>query len=101
MPRKYTNEFKRDALKYLEEHPDMDKKVAASYLNVPYDTLYGWWKHYQREKRGVTKENLNTPMTEEEKEIMRLRRELRDTRDALDILKKLSASWENNRYNIY
>ena len=88
MARTYTDEFKRDALRYLEEHPDIDKKVAASYLDIPYDTLYGWWKRDRREKRGMTEGNLNGPMTEEEKELIRLRRELRDTKDALEVLKK-------------
>ena len=33
----------------------------------------------------------------EAKENARLRRELRDAQDALEILKKLSAYWETNR----
>ena len=35
--------------------------------------------------------------SDEAKEIARLQRELRDTKDALEILKKQSVSWENNR----
>ena len=35
--------------------------------------------------------------SDEQKEIARLKRELRDAQDALDVLKKLSAFWENNR----
>jgi len=35
-------------------------------------------------------------VSDEEKENARLRKELRDTKDALEILKKLSAFWETD-----
>ena len=50
MPKKYSDEFKKDALKYVEDHPELDKKICAEYLGVPYDTLYGWYKKARREK---------------------------------------------------
>ena len=88
MPKKYSSEFKKDTLKYIEDHPDTDKRICAEYLGIPYDTLYGWYKRAQREKRGESADSSYVKMTEEEKEIARLKRELRDTKDALDILKK-------------
>lgn len=87
MGRHYDKQFKEDAVRYILAHPEMDKRQAASYLNVPYDTLYGWYKRKRREERGdSTKEYV--PMTDEEKEIVRLKRELRDAQDALEVLKK-------------
>lgn len=88
MPRKYSDEFKRDALQYLEDHPDMDKRICAEYLGVPYDTLYGWFKKARRNKDNVEINVKEGGLTELEKENIRLRRELRDTQDALDVLKK-------------
>lgn len=87
MPRKYSDEFKKDALQYLEDHPDMDKRVCAEYLGVPYDTLYGWYKRSRRDKNNSA-DIAGSGLTDLEKENTRLRRELRDTRDALNVLKK-------------
>lgn len=88
MPRKYSDEFKRNALEYIKDHPDVDMRVCAEYLGLPYDTLYGWYKKEQREKRKANNDIRDAGMSEEEKEIMRLKRELRDTQDALEVLKK-------------
>ena len=29
MPKKYSDEFKKDALKYVEDHPELDKKIFS------------------------------------------------------------------------
>ena len=88
MPRKYSDEFKQNALKYLEEHPDLDKRVCAEYLGMPYDTLYGWYKKSRREKNADDSVIENSSLSDVEKENIKLRRELRDTKDALEVLKK-------------
>lgn len=88
MARRYSDEFKKNALAYVEEHPDLDMRVCADYLGMPYDTLYGWYKRARREKMQGSSNTLNSPLTEEEKEILRLKRELRDAKDALEVLKK-------------
>ena len=88
MPRKYSDEFKRNALDSIKDHPDVDMRVCAEYLGIPYDTLYGWYKKDQREKRNESVSIRDAGMSDEEKEIMRLKRELRDTQDALEVLKK-------------
>lgn len=41
MGRQYEKQFKEDAVQYVLDHPEMDKRQAAEHLNVPYDTLYG------------------------------------------------------------
>ncbi|MGN1157568.1 MAG: transposase [Agathobacter sp.] len=88
MPKKYSDEFKKDALKYIEDHPELDKKICAEYLGVPYDTLYGWYKKARREKNKMEGDIESSGLTDIEKENIRLRRELRDTQDALYVLKK-------------
>ena len=52
MARKYTPEFKADAIRYFEDHPDMDNHKKAEYLGVPYHTLYGWIKEHRRKERA-------------------------------------------------
>lgn len=88
MARQYSEEFRKSAVQYLKDHPDMDKREAARNLGMPYDTLYGWYKKDRRTSRPDAYDEAGK-QTEEEKEIMRLRRELRDAKDALEILKKV------------
>lgn len=87
MARTYTAEFKRDALRYVNEHKELTNHEAAENLGVPYHTLYGWIKDERRKNRPEAYDEAGR-LTEEEKEIIRLRRELRDAKDALEILKK-------------
>lgn len=84
----YSKDFKRDALKYVEEHPDMKIKDVADRLGIPVGTLYDWNK--KRSRYDILGEDAppSGPLTEEEKEIRRLQRENRDLEDALEILKK-------------
>lgn len=85
--RRYTDDFKQDAVQYVEAHPDMTLQQAADYLGMPKETLYGWVKLHRRKLRNG--ESVQTgPLTDSEKEIARLRRENRDLQDALEVLKK-------------
>ena len=85
--RRYTDDFKHDAIRYVEEHPDMTLKQAAKHLGMPKDTLYGWVKEHRRKLRDGDAARTG-PMTDAEKELARLRRENRDLQDALEVLKK-------------
>lgn len=84
----YSKDFKRDALKYIEEHPEMKVKDVADRLGIPVGTLYDWNK--KRSRYDILGEDAppSGPLTEEEKEIRRLQRENRELEDALAILKK-------------
>ena len=84
----YSSDFKRDAIKYIDEHPEMNIKDVASYLGVPKDTLYGWTKSDARAKLFGEDAPKTGPMTDAEKELARLQRENRDLKDALEVLKK-------------
>lgn len=85
--RHYTEEFKRDAVQYVEAHPEMPIQQAAEYLGMPKETLYGWVKVHRRKLRDGETAAMG-PMTDAEKELARLRRENRDLQDALEVLKK-------------
>ena len=85
--RRYTDDFKNDAIQYVETHPDMTIQQTADYLGIPKDTLYGWIKAYRRKLRNG-EESFSGPLTDTEKELARLRRENRDLQDALAVLKK-------------
>jgi len=86
--RKYTDDFKKDAIQYYESHPELGLGKAAEHLSIPKETLYGWIKIHRRQTQGCEDASSSTPMTETEKELARLRRENRDLQDALAVLKK-------------
>ena len=69
--KQYSQQFKEDAVRYKEEHPELTYEKAAkdNEGNVP--------------TRGS-----GNYASDEAKEIARLQKELRDTKDALEILKK-------------
>lgn len=85
--RHYSSDFKKDAVEYVESHPEMKIQQVADHLGMSKDTLYGWVKAARRKQHG-TDLPANSPMTDEEKELARLRRENRDLQDALEVLKK-------------
>ncbi len=70
MATQYTEEFKNDAVRYLKEHPGFGIAKCAKSLGISKTALSNCRKMYDA------------------KELVRLRKELRDTQDALDILKK-------------
>lgn len=88
MARTYTQDFVNDAVKYVEAHPDLTIVDAAKNLGVPTGTLYGWVRGRYRKNVAGDGEPIKGNLTDEEKEIIRLRKELQDTKDALEILKK-------------
>lgn len=85
--RRYTDDFKKDAVQYVEEHPEMPLQQAAEYLGMPRDTLYGWIKTHRRRLRDGEAAPCGN-LTDAEKELARLHRENRDLQDALAVLKK-------------
>ena len=50
--RRYSDDFKKDAIQYVETHPDMTIQQTADYLGMPKETLYGWIKAYRRKLRN-------------------------------------------------
>lgn len=87
MQRTYTKEFKTDAVRYVKDHPDVTHHEAAEYLGVPYHTLYGWIKEDRQKNRPESYDEKGN-LSDLEKENLRLQKELRDAKDALEILKK-------------
>lgn len=84
----YTQQFKEDAVKYKEEHPDLTLKEVCSNLGVSESALKSWIKLAQEQDGAIITRGSGNYSSDEAKEIARLQRELRDTKDALEILKK-------------
>jgi len=87
MAQPHDQTFKENAVKYYDEHKDLGIRGCAKNLGVGYSTLSKWVRQM---KKAGTVEVLGSGnyASDEQKEIARLKRELRDAKDALDVLKK-------------
>ena len=91
MPRKqkhHTKQFKLDAVAYRKEHPDLNQVECAKNLGIGVTTLSRWEAQFKENDGDIPVRGSGNYASEEAKEIARLKRELRDTQDALDVLKK-------------
>lgn len=82
----YSKEFKEDAIAYVQNHPDKSVTQCAKDLGINPNTLHGWISRVKQ--GGELHRGSGNYASEETKEIARLKKELRDTQDALNILKK-------------
>lgn len=88
MATQYNEDFKRDAVKYWKEHPELGIKKCALNLGISKSALSTWKTIYDENDGTVPTRGRGNYESDEAKEIARLRKELRDTQDALNILKK-------------
>ena len=88
-------ENKLDAVQYYQDHKDLGIRGCAENLGIGYSTLTKWLKDF-RESGDIPVRGSGNYASDKQKEIARLRRELRDAQDALDVLKKQSTFWEND-----
>lgn len=98
--KQHSQQFKQDAVKYVMEHPDLTVEECARNLGIGLSTLSRWRQQYAANDGIVPTRGSGNYASDEQKEIARLKRELRNAQDALDVLKKPSASWEttDDRY---
>ena len=86
--KQYSQQFKEDAVRYKEEHPELTYDKAANNLGISDSALKSWVKASRENEGSVPTRGSGNYASDEAKEIARLQRELRDTKDALEILKK-------------
>ena len=84
----YSKQFKEDAVRYRKDHPELTVQKAAENLGISESALKNWMKAARENERSVPTRATRNYSSDEAKEIARLKRELRDTKDALEILKK-------------
>lgn len=88
MAKQYTEEFKKDAVRYWEEHKDIGITACAKNLGVSKSALSTWRKLYENNSGSIPTRGRGNFESDAAKENARLRKELRDAQDALEILKK-------------
>ena len=86
--KQHDKQFKLDAVKYRKEHPDLTQEECAKNLGIGVSTLARWESQFRDYNGDIPTRGSSNYATDEQKEIARLKRELRDTQDALDVLKK-------------
>lgn len=84
----HDNQFKLDAIHYVKEHPNLTQEECAKNLGVALSTLQRWLTLYRDNDGDISSRGSGNYASDEQKEIARLKKELRDTQDALEILKK-------------
>lgn len=84
----YSKQFKEDAVRYRKDHPELTVQKAAENLGISESALKSWKKAAREKEGSVPTRGTGNYSSDEAKEIARLKRELRDTKDALEILKK-------------
>ena len=86
--KQHSKEFKVNAVNYVKEHPDLTQEQCAKNLGISITTLTRWIKQYRDSGGDMPYRGSGNYASDEQKEIARLKRELRDANDALDVLKK-------------
>ena len=81
---RYDQQFKENAVRYRLDHPELSLQKAAENLAA----LKTWLRAAREHEGSVPTRGSGNYSSDEAKEIARLQRELRDTKDALEILKK-------------
>ena len=84
----HTKQFRLDAVNYRKEHPDLTQVECAKNLGIGVSTLAKWEALFRDNEGDIPVRGSGNYESDEAKEIARLKRELRDAQDALDVLKK-------------
>lgn len=85
--KQYSGEFKQDAVNYYFSSGKTIDQVAKD-LKVNKSTLNTWIRKARDHDGNVNHRGSGNYSSDAEKEIARLKKELRDSQDALEILKK-------------
>ena len=85
----FDNDLEATLYDIVQQHTNLTMKECAANLGVGRSTLSRWISESKKSENGsVEMRGTGNFESDEAKEIARLRRELRDTKDALEILKK-------------
>lgn len=88
MSQQYDQKFKEDAVQYYLSHKELGLRKCAENLGISRNALRNWNSAARENAGTVPIRGQGNYASDEAKENARLRKELRDTQDALEILKK-------------
>lgn len=90
----YSSEYKQDAVNYVES-TGKSVDAAAKDLKIAKSTLGKWVRDAQQNDGAVVHRGSGNYSSDVEKENARLKKELRDAKDAIEILKKAMSILNN------
>jgi|SaaInlV_200m_DNA_2_1039689.scaffolds.fasta_scaffold26882_2 transposase len=85
--RTYSNEMKEESVQYLLSHPEKTITAVAESLGIRRDVLNRW----KQEKLKHNEKSFPGKGNPRDEELFKLKRELADTKEERDILKKALA----------
>lgn len=84
----FDDEFKQGVVDYANQHPEESKVSIAKRFGIADSTIHKWIKDANNNGNKIESRGSGNFSSDEAKEIARLRKELKDTQDALEVLKK-------------
>ena len=84
----HSKQLKLDTVNYRNEHPNLTQVECAKNLGIGVSTLAKWESQFRNNDGDIPVRGSGNYQSDDAKEIARLKRELRDAQDALDVLKK-------------
>lgn len=83
-------QFKIDAVNYRKHHPELTMAEVANNLGISLSSIHRWIKEYSSNSDDESKVFIGSGnySSDDAKELARLKKENRDLRDAVEILKK-------------
>ncbi|MBE0405859.1 transposase [Psychrobacter sp. AOP22-C1-22] len=97
--REYTREFKLEAIGLVVDHKRKVAEVAES-LGVGISTLDNWVRKYRLEQKGISPTQ-GLALTDDQRELQELRKQVKRLTMERDILKKASALLALDSLNVY
>ena len=84
----FNDEFKQGVVDYVLQHPEESKLSVAKKFSIADSTIHKWMKDAKNNDNKIESRGSGNFASNEAKEIARLKKELKDTQDALEVLKK-------------
>jgi transposase len=88
MAQHYDKQFKLDAIKYREDHPELTIAAVCRNLGISQPTFYIWLRQFKENDGEIEHRGSGNYSSDLEKENAQLKKELKAQKDALEILKK-------------
>lgn len=85
MSKQFDKQFKENAVQYYLAHKELGWNKCAENLGISRNTIQSWVKVAAENTGEVPTRGSGNYASDEEKENARLRKELRDTKNALEI----------------
>ena len=85
MATQYTEEFKKDAVRYWQEHKELGINACAKNLGISKSALSTWRKLYENNSGNIPTRGRGNYESDTAKENARLKKELRDAKESISL----------------